>query len=146
MNYYQNEGVPGNDNLDLGDDDPGEQAQNVWELLEPLPSGWERGEDFTYGLHPSTDVFDDLSHDDDNNADDALILAGSDDPELDEACEKGEPEEPDQPSSPDLDDGVEANIGVAPPEPSGPPPALTAPQRARLHALLQQRDPRGRAP
>ena len=63
-------------------------------------------------------MFDDLPDDDDNNADDALIPAGSADPKLDEACEKGEPEEPEQPSSPDLDYGVEAVIGVAPPEPS----------------------------
>ena len=55
-------------------------------------------------------------------------------------CQGGE-SDPDMPSirpDPPAPDAV--------PVPEGPPPVLTAAQRARLHQLLQQRDAEGRVP
>ncbi|CAE7632465.1 ALB3.2 [Symbiodinium microadriaticum] len=54
--------------------------------------------------------------------------------------------EPDHPTSPYSEESDGDNTGVNPPSPTGPPPSLSAQQRARLHALLQQRDEWGRAP
>ena len=41
-------------------------------------------------------------------------------------------------------DRMTTAASAAPPSPTGPPPTLTAQQRARLHELLQQRDAQGR--
>ena len=42
------------------------------------------------------------------------------------------------------DDRMTTAASAAPPSPTGPPPTLTAQQRARLDELLQQRDAQGR--
>ncbi|CAE7530059.1 unnamed protein product, partial [Symbiodinium sp. KB8] len=48
--------------------------------------------------------------------------------------------DPDRPMSPYSEESEGGDTGVNPPSPTGPPPSLSAQQRARLHALLQQRD------
>ena len=53
---------------------------------------------------------------------------------------------PDHPMSPHSEASEVDNTGENPPSPTGPPPSLSAQQRARLHALLQQRDEWGQAP
>ena len=86
-------------------------ALDIWALLEPLPPGWQRGEDFTQGLHPLTDVFDDLhkehyntdafndepNNEEDNEVPDDFQVAASlrqsgEGPSnnAEEACDKGE--------------------------------------------------------
>ena len=54
--------------------------------------------------------------------------------------------DPDRPMSPYSEESEGGDTGVNPPSPTGPPPSLSAQQRARLHALLQQRDEWGQAP
>ena len=53
---------------------------------------------------------------------------------------------PDHPMSPHSEASEGDNTGGNPPSPTGPPPSLNAQQRARLHALLQQRDEWGQVP
>ena len=70
-------------------------------------------------LHPNSDVFED-------NFD------------MDMPSEEVTGENPDNDST--------QTSGMAPPSPVGPPPQLSAQQKARLQALLKQRDEYGRAP
>ena len=95
--------------------DPHEQ--DVWALLEPLPPGWKHGKDFTKGLHRSTDVFDDLSNDEGNHADNSdgwPKVEGYEDvnePTTDEACDNGELTAPTLPSDRDrTNEGNNADI------------------------------------
>ena len=128
------------------------------DLLQPLPPGWQRDDTFAQGLHPTTDVFDDLQNENYN----AVDQDGG------KPCDKGVSSsplpsdvdfDPDVPSSPvPAGDGPDDDQqGSAPRawdkgetqgvlEPEGTPPPLTAQQRARLHAILQARDPDGRVP
>ena len=93
---------------------------DVRALLEPLPPGWTaEPKAWNRGLHPNSDVFED-------NFD------------MDMPSEEVTGENPDN-------DSTQAS-GMAPPSPVGPPPQLSAQQKARLQALLKQRDEHGRAP
>ena len=135
------------------------RARRLGTAPTPAP-GWQAGYTFTQGLHPSTDVFDDPQ--------DELYKAQN--PDSGEACDKADP-----PSPPPLDVDLDAEVPtsaargtdmkrnptkkreISPeecdkgepagfPEPVGAPPPLTAQQRARLHAILQTRDPDGKVP
>ena len=91
---------------------------DVQALLEPLPPGWTaESKALNRGLHPDSDVFED---------------------DLDMPNEEETGEDP--------DNGHNQASSMAPPSPVGPPPQLRAEQKARLQALLKQRDEHGRAP
>ena len=127
--------------------------QDVWTLLQPLPPGWHWDQSFTQGLHPSTDVFDDPP-DGVQSLSDVFKhypeeYHTSQSAENDKACEKGESSLP-QPEEDFNTEEIHADRGQSPndevPLPAGTPPQLTPQQRARLHALLRQRDADGKVP
>ena len=135
------------------DEQEEELPQDVWTLLQPLPPGWHWDQGFTQGLHPSTDVFDDppdgMQSLSDVFGDYPEEYHNSQHAENNEACEKGESSLP-QPEEDFDTEEIHADQGQSPnaevPLPAGTPPQLTPQQRARLHALLRQRDADGKVP
>ncbi|OLP89692.1 Calcium-dependent protein kinase 13 [Symbiodinium microadriaticum] len=107
-----------------------EPQPDTWALLEPLPPGWQRGGEFSQGLHPSRDVFNDLPDNDNDHSNTTfpvdqqndLNLEGSDEPEA--TCDKGESAVPKQLLSPEFDedacDMCDKDVPIAPEQPPSP--------------------------
>ena len=143
------------DKESLGDS-PERQARDAeldsisWAILEPLPPGWQMGDMArSRRLHPFLDVFDD-----DPAADDPEPEQDYHEDEEAGTCDASvlpvpfhfdTGEIPGRSGSPAAEHDLNA-ADDAPPSPVGPPPTLSAQQRARLHALLQQRDEQGHTP
>ena len=115
-------------------------AHDDTSLLEPLPPGWVQTQHSSEGLHPSEDVFEDLTRDADDLVDKPAFEQG--DPEhMLEEYEDFEDSDAETGEDPKACDNREAV-----PEPAGLPSRLTAQQKARLLELLQTRDQDGKVP
>ena len=158
-----------NDDNDLDQD---MSQQSVWALLQPLPPGWHKDFNFSQGLHPYIDVFEDPLEEQplcpDVKGELPCGTSDSYDHRGTQACEKGDVQpqpdgvpHSDPPSSPGPESmqeeendeeqgnppsGCENGAAGEVPSPAGTPSQITAQQKARLHALLRERDPEGRVP